>query len=361
MRLLANNNPLNFNLRRLNVEKKCAMLSGIVLSGLVLSQGVQACSHFSWSTQDHGVYVARTFDWMESGHPVAKYQPAGSLFAQDDINVKTRYGYFATAIFGGQVTSGVNMAKLSIDRLYLPGTVTPEHTDGKKSLAISRLEEYLLGQFDSVSGAIEGLDKLNVYVDKYPFVDPGVDGHVMLHFALADGSGDNAIVEFTDGKMKVWHGQQYHVVTNEPTYDHQLAHWKKFEEGYGDVSTWTEDLKVPGNISGADRFLLNSYRMVQLKEPASYTNGHVKAMSAITLSPQDSAHHIVGGKQLSFPSEYAITYSLDNGDAYVRYQMNDALTQYHINIGQLEKNNKAVSLDMTDPELAGDVTDQFHS
>ncbi|PJE77883.1 Choloylglycine hydrolase [invertebrate metagenome] len=343
------------------LKKSCIVLSSMMLSGLALSQGVQACSHFSWSTQDHGVYIARTFDWMESGHPVAVYQPAGSAFVHDDIDVSTRYGYFATVIFGDHVTSGVNTKKLSVDTLYLPGTETPDQQEGKHKLAISKLEEYFLGQFDSVSDALKGLNKLNVYVDVTPSLNTGADNHLTVHFALADGRGDNAVIEFTDGKVKVWHGQEYHVVTNNPVYDQQLADWKKLQAQYGDVSTWTEDVKVPGNISGSDRFLLNSYRMVQLKEPASYVNGHVKAMSAITLSPQDSAHHAVNGKSFSYPSEYAITYSLDNDDAYIRYQMNDALTQYHINIGQLEKNNKAVSLDMTDPELAGDVTDQFHS
>ncbi len=44
-----------------------------------------------------------------------------------------------------------------------------------------------------------------------------------IHFALEDAAGDSAIIEFAGGEPVIHHGRQYTIMTNDPTYDEQLA------------------------------------------------------------------------------------------------------------------------------------------
>lgn len=53
-----------------------------------------------------------------------------------------------------------------------------------------------------------------------------------VHLAIEDASGDSAVIEFVKGVQKIYHGKQYHIMTNDPAYDEQLklleAHSKDF-------------------------------------------------------------------------------------------------------------------------------------
>ena len=43
-----------------------------------------------------------------------------------------------------------------------------------------------------------------------------------VHLAIEDASGDSAVIEFVKGVQKIYHGKQYHIMTNDPAYDEQL-------------------------------------------------------------------------------------------------------------------------------------------
>ena len=46
---------------------------------------------------------------------------------------------------------------------------------------------------------------------------------------LDDATGDSAIIEYLDGRPKVYHSKDFRVMTNSPTFDQQLELVKKFE------------------------------------------------------------------------------------------------------------------------------------
>ena len=54
------------------------------------------------------------------------------------------------------------------------------------------------------------------------------------HIALEDVSGDSAIVEPIDGKLRVHHAPQYQVVANDPPFDEQLEHLRHYRPFGGD-------------------------------------------------------------------------------------------------------------------------------
>jgi choloylglycine hydrolase len=47
------------------------------------------------------------------------------------------------------------------------------------------------------------------------------------YLALADSTGDSAVVEWINGKPKIYHYRKYTVMTNSPTFNKQLNNLKK--------------------------------------------------------------------------------------------------------------------------------------
>ncbi|NEU35483.1 linear amide C-N hydrolase, partial [bacterium LRH843] len=72
-------------------------------------------------------------------------------------------------------------------------------------------------------------------LQKEPFVIvtdavPGEERLTTLHLSISDKTGDNAIVEYINGKQVIHHDSSYQVMTNSPIFDEQLAlneYWKQ--------------------------------------------------------------------------------------------------------------------------------------
>ena len=75
-----------------------------------------------------------------------------------------------------------------------------------------------------------------------------------LHLALEDAGGDSAIIEFAAGRPVVHHGRQFTLMTNDPTYDEQLALLSR-----QDFSHPSRDMPLPGNVNAVDRFQRAAY------------------------------------------------------------------------------------------------------
>ena len=50
-----------------------------------------------------------------------------------------------------------------------------------------------------------------------------------LHLVIEDATGDSAVIEYIDGKAKIYHGREYTVATNSPTFDKQIEHLKEYK------------------------------------------------------------------------------------------------------------------------------------
>lgn len=69
-----------------------------------------------------------------------------------------------------------------------------------------------------------------------------------VHVSMSDATGDSAIIEFVDGEMTIWHDRSYQIMTNEPTYDRQLAildYWQAVNPREF----------MPGTVRASDRFV----------------------------------------------------------------------------------------------------------
>lgn len=101
----------------------------------------------------------------------------------------------------------------------------------------------LLDQAGTVTEALGLLDGIEILM-------VSAHGHdATLHLAMEDATGDSAIVEYVEGKRVVHHGRQFTLMTNDPTYDEQLALLAK-----QDFSHPSREMPLPGNVNPVDRF-----------------------------------------------------------------------------------------------------------
>lgn len=117
-------------------------------------------------------------------------------------------------------------------------------------MAISLWAQYVLDNFASVSEAVEELRKESFAIVS-DFI-PGTDKFTTVHLSISDATGDNAILEYIQGKLVIHHHPSYTVMTNDPPFEQQLAITKYWENIPGKTF-------LPGSVTAADRFVRASF------------------------------------------------------------------------------------------------------
>lgn len=143
---------------------------------------------------------------------------------------------------------GVNEKGLSVQPLYLGGSVYPYPSDVTPCVSILKLTSYFLDNAATVSECIKLLGDVMVVSDKYQ------ECELPIHWAIRDSSNDVAIIEFVNGgtkkkpksKIVIYRGSEYDVLTNEPYLNKQLKYYKAFSKG---------EKALPGDFNGMARFV----------------------------------------------------------------------------------------------------------
>jgi penicillin V acylase-like amidase (Ntn superfamily) len=100
-----------------------------------------------------------------------------------------------------------------------------------------------------------------------------------IHLALDDATGDSCIIEYVDGRAKVYHSPEYRVMTNSPTYDQQLELVKAF-------TALGDDAPIPGSTLATDRFARATYYVNRLEQPKTQLNAIAAMFSVIRNAAQ---------------------------------------------------------------------------
>lgn len=202
------------------------------------------------------IITARSMDW-KSGIPanlwifpraVERNGQAGT----NSVIWKAKYGSVITSSWDIASSDGMNEKGLAANLLWLAESSFPsfEKNGIKKGLAVSLWLQYTLDNFATVSEAVKSFEKDNfVVVSSYI---PGTDIFATVHLSISDPTGDNAILEYINGKLVIHHDKKFTVMTNSPIFDEQLAinsYWK------GIPGT----IMLPGTNRAADRFTRASY------------------------------------------------------------------------------------------------------
>ena len=208
----------------MNKLTKC-LLSAVIGMGVAFSSA-DACSRFTYADDSGSVITARSMDWAENfpgGIHVFKRGAVRKNYAPDTVMLEwtAKYGSVGMQNLGVEC-SAVNEKGLVVDLLWLGesdyGTCQP----GDTAVPLNQVEQYLLDNCANVEEVVKCLQqkKIRPVLTEKEIVS-GVKA--AYHFLVTDKSGNNAVIEWIDGKLKIHRQKGKIVMTNDPSYDKMLA------------------------------------------------------------------------------------------------------------------------------------------
>jgi choloylglycine hydrolase len=216
-----------------------------------------------WPDANGAVIVGRNMDFHKDLKTNLWMQPRG--IARDDgvngnLKWTSRYGSVVATAFDMMSVDGMNEAGLAGHVLWLVESDYGEPDASRTQLSQAAWLQYFLDNFSSVAESVEWIEKSGVQVVQME--DPTGGNPPAIHLALDDANG-----EYSGGQAVVYHGPEYRVMTNSPTYDKQLAQVRTFS-GLGG------EQPLPGSTA-SDR----------LPEPATTSLASISPQRKLRLSP----------------------------------------------------------------------------
>ena len=245
-------------------------ITAIALSLGLAFGSAQACTGISLESADQSQIVARTIEWGASvlktdivlvprKHSVQTQTAEGPC-----LQYQTRFGFVGLSIESENfVVEGVNEKGLSAGLFFFPKYGRyPDYDKNQSSRTIGDMQfvAYVLGQFDSVESARQGIANLRLAET--------IKGAGTVHFRIADSTGKQIAVEVIDGKMQII-DNPLGVLTNSPDLRWHLTHLNQYmnwqtgplaDRSFGPLKLSQFGVGaglqgVPGDISPASRFV----------------------------------------------------------------------------------------------------------
>lgn len=224
-----------------------------------------ACTRVVYKGPSDMVVTARSMDWKDEIQANLWVFPRGmersGEVGKNSVKWKSKYGSVIATAWDIATADGMNEKGLVANILWL---VESEYAKfdpaGKdKGITISAWAQYMLDNFATVEEAVQEMRK-EPFVVVSDYI-PGTQKFSTLHLSLSDANGDNAILEYINGKLVIHHDPSYTVMTNSPVFEQQLAlnqYWK------GIPGT----TMLPGTNRASDRFVRASYYIDAIPQTA---------------------------------------------------------------------------------------------
>jgi penicillin V acylase-like amidase (Ntn superfamily) len=315
------------------------------------------CTRILWNDNKLAVVVGRNMDWPESTEPILTVFPCGMehdggragsqvVFKENPARWVSKHGSMITQVYGLGTSDGFNERGLGVHLLYLRATDFGPRDASKPGVHAALWPQYLLDNAATVAEAVALLKDIQVVM---------VESHghkATVHLAIEDVAGDSAILEYLNGELVVHHGRQYQIMTNDPTYDEQIALLKK-----QDFSKPSMDLPIPGNVNAIDRFQRAAYYKAVLQEPKD-ERAAVAGVLAIARNvsvPFDAPYHDFG----VYNTEFRTVMNLTNQRYF--FELSDQPNVVWVDLSKFDLKTGApvMVLDPHDPELSGNVSGKF--
>ena len=239
-----------------------------------------ACTRAVYAGPHNTVVTGRTMDWKEDIRTNLYLLPRGMERAgydsENTLRWRSKYGSVVATGYDIGTAEGMNEKGLVVTLLYLPESVYSLPGDDRPVMGISIWGQYVLDNFATVSEAVQELRKETFRIDA-PRMPNGSAS--TLHMAISDTTGNNAILEYLDGKLTIHEGKEYRVMTNSPSYDQQLAindYWEKI----GGLEM------LPGTNRSSDRFARASFyigAIPQTSDPQTAIAGIFSVMRNVSV------------------------------------------------------------------------------
>ncbi len=229
----------------------------LIISTMLAYAGTSfACSKITNNFGDTGVYTARTTDLcIDLAYDVAIYpqgmKDTGQVSKGKQLEWTSKYASIMVRENEPPLLAnieGVNEKGLGVNLLYLGGTQYEKRDINKPGISMYVWAKYVMDNYATVDEVLASLKQYQLVIE--PVKIAGNDLILPMHFSIEDATGDNAIIEFLNGEMKVFHSKKYGTMTNEPSYDKQLANLAKVQK----TSNYSKDY-LPGGANSANRFV----------------------------------------------------------------------------------------------------------
>lgn len=325
-----------------------------------LSAPASACTRILWNDNKLGVFVGRTMDFPVSTEPVLTVLPRGLKHdgglidgKQIDANAvkwTSKYGSIVTSAMGVGTADGFNEKGVGMHILYFVPVDFGPRDKTKAGLQAVLWGQYVLDNAQSVTEALALLDAVQPLMVEHNGVK------ATLHLAIEDATGDSAIVEYVaPGKKTVYHGRQYRILTNDPSYDQHLSFRAAFN-----FDGATRQTMIPGNVDGRDRFVRADYYRGFLPEPKD-TREAIAGILAIARNvsvPFGAPNRAPGSL---YNTEYRTAMDLTNGRYFFELTTSPNVIWADLSKFNLAEGQPIKLLHLDDVNLVGDVTGKFQT
>lgn len=330
---------------------KFALSLCFLLTGLTFQAAI-ACSRFTYTATDNTVITGRSMDWVEDIKTDLWAFPAGMIRKGDSSSNAaqwtSKYGSVIASGYNLGTADGINSKGLTANLLYLATADYGKPKPDRKNLSVLNWAQYILDNYATVNEAVSHFNdaQFNMIAPTLPN-----GSNASLHLAITDPTGDNAIFEHLNGKLVIHHGKKYKVMTNEPTYDNQLAltdYWKRLDGKF-----------LPGTGEPDDRFIRASYYL----NIAPNTSDMQQAASIVFSIIRNVSVPIgqnTPGKPNVAPTLWRCVADLKHGIYFFENANRPNVFWVDINKLDLSKNGSVMKLPMANNQIyAGEVSKLF--
>ena len=190
---------------------------------------------------------------------------------------KSRYGSVVMVGFDLGTSDGMNEQGLAAHMLTLVA-VRHERKDDRPELSDALWVQYVLDNFKTVDEVVAAHRAGNWRLTSITCPDLGAKVTLGSHLAVEDASGDSAVIEYVHGKLHVYHGPQYKIMTNDPPMNKMLLMMKRYKAFGG----WKS---LPGDSAkGEHRFARLAAYYDMLPTPSNYTEAMAEAISLMRIA-----------------------------------------------------------------------------
>lgn len=249
-----------------------------LIAAVVSASVAQACTRAVYLGPDKRILTGRSMDWKLPMVSNLWVFPRGlqrnGVAGERSAQWVSQYGSLVVSGYDIATADGMNETGLVVNLLWEVEATYPEDDGTTPTISLSIFPQYLLDRYATVAEAVADLKENPVLVQggEVPVGPPGRAATV--HVSMSDASGDSAIVEFVDGEMTIWHDRDYQIMTNEPTYERQLA-IREYWEGVNPREF------LPGTVRATDRFVRASFYINAVEQTADPRRAAASVFSVI--------------------------------------------------------------------------------
>lgn len=230
---------------------------------LALPESASACTRVVYKGLDSLYIVGRSLDWKTPIPTNVYVYPRGMAKTGNvqpgSVTWTSKYGAVYAVGYDGGVTEGMNEKGLVVNGLFCKGTVyVNDSTSSRPPMSMAMFVAWILDMNATTPEAVAMLSKQDFTISGATFDGGTVSA---LHWGITDAEGRTAILEFDNGNVKIYEGEDIRVLTNDPAWPSMQAineYWQKI--GGGNM--------LPGTVKSPDRYVRADY-FVRHVEPTA--------------------------------------------------------------------------------------------